>query len=125
MADRHTPAKTAMVNTEFIVNKEKRTIVCIITTVNDIPLKLNKYNLVDNKYDDFNEIRIYKGFARCAPEDEWDENYGKHLAEYRASRARQKDVNHELKNYIKTISKRIDSLYDYGLLKDPHKPEEK
>ena len=114
-----------MVNTEFIVNKEKRTIVCIITTVNDIPLKLNKYNLVDSKYDNINEIRTYKGFAHCALEDEWDENYGKHLAEYRASRARQKDVNHELKNYIKAISKRIDNLYDYGLLKDPHKPEEK
>lgn len=111
------------VRTEFKINEEKRTVVCIITTVNDVPVKLAKYGLADDHYDeeDF-DIRIYKGIAYCSPEDTWDENYGKRLAEYRASRARQVDVNTELKDYIRGISKRIDNLYDYGLLKDPHKP---
>ena len=73
--------------------------------------------------DDAEEIRTYTGYAYCAPEDEWDETYGKHLAEYRASKLRQSDVNHEIKKFIKGISKCIDNLYDYGLLKDPHFPD--
>jgi hypothetical protein len=109
--------------TEYKVNKEKRTVVCIIRTYDEIPKKLWKYGLIDEDYDDIHEIREYVGIARCAPEDEWDETYGKHLAEYRACRERQVDVNNELKKYIKDISKRIDNLYDYGLLKNPHYPE--
>lgn len=115
-----------MIKTEYKVNKEKHTVVCIITAVNDVPLRLKKYGLADEDYDyiDF-DIRSYKGVAKCSPMDEWDETYGKRLAEYRAARARQIDVNTELKNYIKGISKCIDNLYDYGLLKDPHKPKNK
>ena len=112
-----------MVDTEFFVNKDKRTIVCVITTINDIPERLAKYNLADDQYDDVDEVRIYKGCAYCAPEDEWDENYGRHLAEYRASRARQVDVNTEIRKYIRGISKCIDNLYDYGMLKNPHFPD--
>lgn len=117
---------TDRVTTEYKVDKEKRTVVCIITTVNDIPLRLAKYGLADEDYDaiDF-DTRIYKGIAKCAPGDTWDEVYGRRLAEYRAARARQIDVNNELKAYIHGISKCIDNLYDYGLMKDPHKPEKK
>lgn len=114
------------VTTEYKVNEEKRTVVCIIKTTNDIDSKLAKYDLFANEDFLFDpDIRIYKGIARCAPDDTWDEEYGKRLAEYRASRARQVDVNNELKNYIKTISKRIDNLYDHGLLKTPHRPKER
>ena len=112
-----------MVNTEFKVNKDKRTIVCIITTINDIPEKLAKYDLMDDSYDDITEIREYKGYAYCAPEDKWDETYGKHLAEYRASKLRQSDVNNEIKKFIKGINRCLDNLYDYGLLKNPHFPD--
>lgn len=112
------------VTTEYKVNKEKGTVVCILTVINDIPLRLAKYGLADEDYDDIDfDIRIYKGIAKCAPEDHWDEIYGKRLAEYRASRARQIDVNNELKSYIRGVSKCIDNLYDYGLMKDPHKPD--
>lgn len=113
------------VTTEYVVNKEKRTIVCFITTINDVQTRLTKYGLWDdpnNDNDDELDVRIYKGIAKCAPEDKWDSRYGCRLAEYRASRARQVDVNNELKNYINTISKRIDNLYDYGLMKHPHIP---
>ena len=114
-----------MIKTEYKINKEKRTVVCIITTVNEIPYKLRKYGLADEDYDDIDfDIRSYRGIAKCSPADEWDETYGKRLAEYRAARARQIDVNTELKNYIKGISKCIDNLYDYGLLKNPHKPKD-
>lgn len=112
------------VTTEYEINEDKRTVVCIITTINDIPYRLAKYGLADDIYDEEDlDIRIYKGIAKCAPEDEWDALYGKRLAEYRASRARQVDVNNELKAYINGISKCIDNLYDYGLMKHPHKPE--
>lgn len=114
------------VTTEYKVNEEKRTVVCIMTTVNDVPLRLAKYGLADEDYDAINlDIRTYKGIAKCAPGDVWDETYGKRLAEYRAARARQVDVNTELKAYINGISKCIDNLYDHGLMKNPHKPEEK
>lgn len=112
--------------TEYIIDKEKRTIVCIIKTVDDVPDRLAKYGLSDEDYDDIDyDIREYKGIAKCAPEDEWDETYGIRLAEYRASRARQADVNNEIKKYIRGISKCINNLYDYGMLKDPHKPKGK
>lgn len=112
------------VTTEYEVNKEKRTIVCIMTTVNDVPRRLEKYGLADGDYDekDF-DVRVYKGIAKCAPDDTWDETYGRRLAEYKAAHARQVDVNNELKAYIKGVSRCVDNLYDYGLLKDPHRPE--
>ena len=114
------------VTTEYKVNKEKRTVVCIITAVNDVPLRLAKYGLADEEYDDVDlDIRTYKGIAKCSLEDTWDESYGKRLAEYRAARARQTDVNSELKKYIKDISKCIDNLYDYGLMRKPREPKEK
>ena len=116
------------VTTEYVVNEEKRTIVCFITTINDVQTRLAKYGLWDDSDNDDNDdeldVRVYKGIAKCAPGDKWNPRYGCRLAEYRASRARQVDVNNELKNYINTISKRMDNLYDYGLLKDPHYPKE-
>ena len=115
--------RNRMIKTEFKVNKEKRVIVCIITTFNDIETRLAKYKLGDEFYDEWDETRIYKGIAYCSPEDEWDESYGRHLAEYRAMKARQIDVNNELKKFIRNTSLCLDNLYDYGLLKDPHKPE--
>ena len=111
------------VTTEYKVNEEKHTVVCIMTVINDVPLRLAKYGLADEDYDNIDlDIRIYKGIAKCAPGDTWDETYGKRLAEYRAARARQVDVNTELKAYINGISKCIDNLYDHGLMKNPHKP---
>lgn len=115
-----------MVSTTFNVNKDKRTVVCMITAINDIPRRLEKYGLADEEYDDVEyEICTYKGVAKCSLEDEWDEAYGKRLAEYRAAKARQVDVNTRLKDYIKGITKCVDNLYDYGLMKEPHKPEGK
>lgn len=112
------------VTTEYVVNKEKRTIVCRITAIDDIPVKLAKYGLADDSYDEYDsDIRVYTGIAKCAPDDEWDELYGKRLAEYRASRARQVDVNNELKNYIIGVNRCLDNLSEFGLMRNPHKPK--
>jgi hypothetical protein len=114
------------VTTKYIINKEKRTVVCIITTVNEIRRKLEKYGLGDEDLDSIKaDVRVYKGIAKCAPEDEWNEIYGKQLAEYRAAKARQNDVNKELKTYVKEMNRRIQSLWMYGCLKTPYAPKVK
>ena len=117
--------KTNKITTEYIVDKEKRTIICIITTVNDVPLRLAKYDFKDEGYDEIDfDIRTYKGIAKCSPEDIWNEDYGKHLAEYRAQRLRQIDVNQELKKFISDVSRCANNLCWYGFLKEPHHPKE-
>lgn len=112
-----------MVTTEFIVNKEKRTVVCIITTVDDMADRLAKYGLADDQYDDIEDVRIYKGIAKCCPQDTWDESYGKKLAEWRAACKRKTDINNEISNYIVSMYERLDTLDIYGRLKDPTPPK--
>ena len=112
-----------MVTTEFIVNEEKRTVVCIITTVDDMADRLAKYGLADDQYDDIEDIRIYKGIAKCCPQDTWDESYGKKLAEWRAARKRQVDINNEIYDYIDSMTERLETLELYGRLKDPTPPK--
>lgn len=114
------------VKTEYFVNKDKRTVVCIITTINDFKRRLAKYNLADEDYDDIDEdIRVYKGVAKCSEEDEWNEAYGRRLAEYRATRARQVDINNELRKYVMGINDCLMRLEKYGFIKNPHRPLEK
>lgn len=112
-----------MVTTEFIVNEEKRTVVCIITTVDDMADRLAKYGLADDQYDDIEDIRIYKGIAKCCPQDTWDESYGKKLAEWRAARKRQVDINNEIYDFIYSMDDRLEALERYGRLKDPTPPK--
>ena len=112
-----------MVTTEFIVNEEKRTVVCIITTVDDMADRLAKYGLADDQYDDIEDIRVYKGIAKCCPQDTWDESFGKKLAEWRAARKRQVDINNEIYDFIYSMDDRLEALERYGRLKDPTPPK--
>lgn len=112
-----------MVTTEFIVNEEKRTVVCIITTVDDMADRLAKYGLADDQYDDIEDIRIYKGIAKCCPQDTWDESFGKKLAEWRAARKREVDINNEIYDYIDSMTERLETLELYGRLKEPTPPK--
>ena len=113
------------VSTEFVVNKEKRTIVCIITTEGDVLKRLGKYDIETGddywRYGNDRLVRRYKGVAKCAPEDEWDEAYGKKLAEYRAAKARQVDVNKDLDNAVEKLRLGIEKLTKYGYLKEPRR----
>ena len=112
---------------EFKINKEKRTVVCIIRTKDDI------YNIIRKYYHDNGmmetilipfESKIYKGIAKCSPEDEWNEAYGKRLAEYRAMRERQVYVNNELKRFYRKKMINLTKLISHGFLKTPKKPDE-
>ena len=111
-----------MVTTEFIVNEEKRTVVCIITTVDDMADRLAKYGLADDQYDDIEDVRIYKGIAKCCPQDTWDESFGKKLAEWRAARQREVDINNEIYDYIDSMTERLETLEIHGRLKEPTPP---
>lgn len=112
------------IDTEFKVNKDKGTVTCIITTVDDVATRLAKYNLANEDYDYGIDIRKYVGVAYCSPEDIFDEAYGRRLAEYRASKARKIDVNNEITNFVKGIRQCANNLYKYGLLKEPHNPND-
>lgn len=116
--------RNRMVFTEYIVNKEKRTVVCKITTTNDIEDRLYKFGLYNDLYQYGNAVfRTYTGIAKCSPQDTWDEITGKRLAEYRAARKRQIDVNNTLKCEIKRILNAADALSAHGMLKEPNKPK--
>ena len=116
-----------MVKTSYVVNKEKRTVVCIIEATDDFIHRAQKYGVPLNNYWDFYEkykgCKTYKGIAKCAPEDEWDETYGKRLAEYRASKAREKYVNRWIREYSDKVLKSIVDLNKYGRIKTPRYPE--
>ena len=112
------------VNTEFLINENKRTVTCIISTINDIPLRLQKYGFSDNNYDDIDfEIRKYVGIAKCSPDDTWNERYGKQLAEYRALQKRKTEVNNEILAYIKRVGRDLNKLEKYGLIKPSRPPQ--
>lgn len=114
------------IRTDYKINKDKRTITCIISTINDYDKKLKKYHFEDykrNYWDD--DFKQYIGIARCNPEDTWDEVYGKRLAEYRASCQRRAALNHQINNFVKEINRNLNALITYGKLKPPHKPEER
>lgn len=113
---------TERIKTEYYINEEKRTIVCVITATNDIFRRLAKYGLEDY-YCDKKNTYIYKGVAKCAPEDTWNVEYGKKLAEYRAACARKSHVNKELAYYANKIYKKVSHLCAYGLMKDSHEPK--
>ena len=65
------------------------------------------------------------GIAVCSPEDEWDEEYGKQLAEYRAACLRRNDINEKINNFIYRMTVRLDNLEDYGKLRRPKHPDER
>lgn len=117
------------VSTKFIVNENKKVVVCIITAINDVPYRLQKYGLKGEKQFWYEEgletdIRRYVGVARCLPGDKWDERYGRKLSEYKASMKRQKTVNREIYNWAEKQTSKLADLTTYGYLKNPHFPEE-
>lgn len=111
-------------STEFKINREKGVIVCIVKASEDVAEICRKYNCLNFLgYVVPYEEKIYKGIARCAPEDEWDETYGKRLAEYRAMMKRRRFVNREIKKIWRNTTKKLNDLYRYGFLDAPKEPE--
>lgn len=112
------------VETRFYVNEKKRTIACVIFTRDEVFDRCWRYGI----YDSDTVISMpreceYVGVAKCAPEDTWDENYGRKLAEYRAMEIRRKDVNRKINAYIEFANKRLENLNAYGKIKTSRPPQ--
>ena len=110
------------VRTEYIVNEEKRVVVCQITAIEDLNTRLVKYGF-DARKNDKNRVKTYRGVARCHPDDEWNVTYGKRLAEYRASQKRVNAVNKEIEDFIDELQRKSLMLVKHGVMKQPRYPE--
>lgn len=111
-----------MVTTTYYVNKEKRTVVCVINTFNDVCDKIIKYGLkVPVKH--CCEKKVFRGVAKCSPEDEWDEAVGRRLAERRAAAKRQNYVNNAIDRYVNKEVARLNNLIEHGVLRYPNEVE--
>ena len=116
------------VKRQFKVNGN--VVTCIITARLDVEYRLYKYGLMSerefaNLYYDDNNINVikYVGVAKCAPEDYFDLDTGKRIAEYRASEKRMRDVNRRLSAAIEEIENNINNLEEHGYIKISKKPE--
>ena len=107
----------------YSVDKNNKKIKCTLISINDIPSRLEKYGIIDSNKDFEKQTRdIYVGFAKCDPKDDWDEDFGKKLAEYRAAKARKEYINNYIDNYIKKEKLKLDNLEKYGKLKEARNP---
>lgn len=87
--------------------------------------KLNKYDIPNDYLGDIiPDYKRYVGKAKCCPEDEWDESYGRKLAEYRAMKKRTDDVNREIENFIRGAVDNLNRLGTYGVMKEPKHPDD-
>lgn len=107
--------KRPIVKEEFYVDRDNRIVKCFLITVNDVAAKLEKYGIAAGGWEDVMDIHV--GIAKCAPEDEWNEVYGRHLAERRAYAKRRGEVNAELRRAIEVERKKLETLEKYGFLK--------
>jgi len=102
---------------KWMIDKEHRVIVCTLTNCEKIaceriwkyckryPLEFDKYYL----------RKEYVGVARCAPGDEWDEEYGKALALKRAKRKRGVAANLAVIRYYNKAKHDLNRLLEYGV----------
>lgn len=107
-------------NVKYYVNKEKRTVVCVLSGCTwNASNRISKY--VQN-YDYFimpygGELRIkdeYVGIAKCSPEDTWDEDYGQRLAFARARKKRDDAINDQVSRVLDILRTAADKLSKYG-----------
>ena len=103
----------------YIVNKEKKTIVCCLQNCHEIAIN----RIIKYARDYFPGVEYYIsdnyiGIAKCAPEDTWDEEFGKKLALKRAKRKRSNAINNALYRYFDKTQMRLQNLMTYGIHSD-------
>lgn len=90
----------------FYINKAERTVTCVLYgCCADATNLIEKYawNLLSGFYDDLSIKYSYVGFAKCSPDDEFDEEFGMRLARYRANRKREGDIKTVTRNFTKKL----------------------
>lgn len=88
-----------MKETKYYVNPEKKTVVCVIS--------------IQDNY--FGEIHRFEGKAKCSPEDVFDENVGRQIAQDRAFIKMKSHFLNMKKSIRLTIANRIEKLMNYGV----------
>lgn len=106
---------------KFDVNPEKRRVICFLYNCENIALnRIKKYvpcfntEIFAKKY----KLKIdpvYVGIAKCAPEDEFDVEYGKKLALTRAKQKRCKAINRVIYDVFDVIDCELNNLDRYGI----------
>jgi len=94
----------------FIVNKEKRTVVCYMVDVNHqfvdtVPYDFDEF-LRDDRWSSHSKYVLntkYCGIAKCAPDDEWDEEIGRRIAYHRMLHKFHKDFFRVASKFINTV----------------------
>lgn len=102
-------------NVKYYVNKEKRTVACVITGCEWAAYnRVWRYvRLEDSAFKIADE---YTGIAKCAPDDEWDEAFGKRLAFARARNNRDKAINDVITKAIKWLRDAEERLMQHGYI---------
>ncbi len=106
----------------YIVNKNRRAVVCIITGCKYLAsYRLYKYipDWSKRYSDDCCIPDKYVGVAKCAPEDTWDEEFGKKLAFFKARKKRNRAINKAIEKQIKEIEKQVNNLKTLGIHPEP------
>lgn len=87
-----------MKETKYYVNPEKKTVVCVITIQDDI----------------FGDLLRFEGKAKCSPEDAFDENIGRQIAQNRAFIKMKVHFLNQKRSARLAIADRIKDLMKYG-----------
>ena len=108
-----------MGNVNYIVNKDKRTVACVLSGCEDVAKhRVLKYLRTENCdmfcYDPLYIDNEFVGVAKCAPEDVFDEEYGKRLAFARARQKRDKAVNAVVHETMLHLVNTLNTLNAYG-----------
>lgn len=108
------------IKVRYIVNKERKTIVCLLTNTEDAFYNfICKHNAKDfltnilggRNYKNISTMpAVFRGTAVCAPEDEWDEELGKKIAYSRARYKFDASFFNHANNFMAYIDKRLDQL---------------
>lgn len=97
----------------FYINKAERTVTCVLYgCCNAVTRLVEKYadQVLSGYYDDLSINYSYVGIAKCAPEDEFNEEFGMRLARYRASRKKEGDIKVVIRKFAKKLRDCADIL---------------
>ena len=106
---------------EFKVFEDKKTVVCRIWNCHmTAKNRIHKYTHDVTVYGTEDIPDVFVGIARCAPEDEFDVEFGKKLALTRAKEKRGKAINEAIYSYIDDIQRGLRDLEKYGIHNVPN-----
>ena len=100
---------------KFYVNKENRTVTCVIEDTKHLLEEFLNYNLwvtpkVADKMKYLYLPNKFVGIARCMPEDEWDEEFGRKLAYTKARKKLHTVFFKKANDYVNEVDNNINEI---------------